>query len=109
MTELIKLCEVDALADGEIASAELDGRMVAYARIGGEYYAIDDTCSHARVSLSTGIIDEDECTIECPKHGSLFSLATGEALTLPAIRPVASHPVEVRESAVYIKLMKDDQ
>lgn len=108
MSDSIKLCEVDALGDGEIACIEFDGRAIAYARIDGTYYAIDDTCTHAHVALSEGIVDEDDCTIECPKHGALFSLATGEALTLPAIRPVLSHPVEIRESTVFITLTHDE-
>jgi 3-phenylpropionate/trans-cinnamate dioxygenase ferredoxin subunit len=40
------------------------------------------------VSLAEGLVDADECALECWRHGSLFSLETGEALTLPAIRPV---------------------
>ena len=50
--------------------------------------SIGDECSHADYSLSEGDVWEDECEIECPKHGSTFSLATGEPQTLPATQPV---------------------
>ena len=52
--------EADLLADGEVACVDVGGCPVAYARIGADYFAIDDTCTHAKVSLSEGIVDEDE-------------------------------------------------
>ncbi len=52
-------------------------------RIGDDFYAIGDACSHADYSLSEGDVWEDEREIECPKHGSTFSLVTGEPQTLP--------------------------
>ena len=57
-------------------------------RIGDDFYAIGDECSHADYSLSEGDVWDDECEIECPKHGSTFSLRTGEPQTLPATQPV---------------------
>ena len=59
------------------------------------FYAIGDTCTHADISLSEGEVDADECTIECWKHGSAFSLSTGEPESLPATRPVPVYPVTV--------------
>ena len=104
----VKLCEVGSLTDGDIAYAEVGGREVAYARIGDDWFAIDDTCSHAKVSLSGGIVDEDDRTIECPKHGAVFSLETGEALTLPATKAVARHDIEVRGSEVWVTITPED-
>ena len=106
-TKIVKLCDVESLESDSITSTEIDGRLIAYARIGDEWFAIDDTCSHAKVSLSDGIVEEDDCTVECPKHGALFSLRTGEALTFPAIRAVAAHATEVRDTEVWITLSED--
>jgi len=106
-TSSVKLCELDSISDGDIARVEIDGRPIAYARIGDQWFAIDDTCSHAKVSLAGGIIDEDDLTIECPKHGALFSLESGEALTLPAIKPVAAHEVVVLETGVFVTLAQE--
>lgn len=103
----VKLCEIADLGDGDVATTEVDGVAIAYARVGDRWFAIDDTCSHAKVSLSEGIIDEDDLTIECPKHGALFSLETGEALTLPAIKPVASHSVHVDGTEVLVTLSQN--
>jgi 3-phenylpropionate/trans-cinnamate dioxygenase ferredoxin subunit len=103
----MKLCEIDDLASGDVARIDVDGVAVAYARVGEQWFAIDDTCSHAKVSLAGGIVDEDDLTIECPKHGALFSLETGAALTLPAIKPVASHAVSVDGNEVFVTISND--
>ncbi len=110
MTEpkTVKLCDIDQLSDGDVAAVDIDGRPVLAARVGDAWYAIDDTCSHAKVSLSDGILDEDDLTIECPKHGALFSLESGEALTLPATRPVRGHGVEVRDDGVFVTITEED-
>lgn len=100
----VKLCELDALEPGDVTAIDIDGRPVLCARIDDNWYALDDTCSHAKVSLADGIVEEDDLAIECPRHGALFSLETGEPLTLPAIAPVATHPVEVRDDGVYVTI-----
>ena len=105
----VKLCDVDSLDNDSITTAEIDGRLIAYARIEDEWFAIDDTCSHANVSLSEGFLEGEDKTIECPLHGSLFSLETGEALTLPAIKPVASHLVSITDGEVFVTITGDDQ
>ena len=66
----------------------VDGVAVAVVRIDDDVYAIGDVCSHANVSLSDGEVWCDERELECPKHGSTFSLTTGEPQTLPATQPV---------------------
>ena len=68
---------------------------VAVVRIEDSVYAIGDVCSHADVSLSTGEVFFDELEIECPQHGSVFSLVSGEPETLPATQPVPVFDVTV--------------
>jgi 3-phenylpropionate/trans-cinnamate dioxygenase ferredoxin subunit len=100
-----------ALADldpaGDVRRVVVDGTPVAVVRIGDRVYAIGDTCSHAEVSLSGGEIDVDECALECPKHGSLFSLETGDALSLPAVRPVPKYDARVEGDDVVIEVDAD--
>ena len=67
---------------------DVDGHRLCVVRIGDDWYVINDECSHADYSLSEGDVWEDEREIECPKHGSTFSLETGEPQTLPATQPV---------------------
>src|SRR3954454_11289059 len=72
----------------------VDGLPVAVVRDEeGHVHAIDDTCSHAEVSLSGGEVED--CTIECWLHGSRFDLRTGHPTALPAIRPVAVYQVTI--------------
>lgn len=92
----------DDLDSGAAVRVDLAGTKVAVVRAGDDLYAVADRCSHANYSLSEGEVDTDELTIECWKHGALFSLCTGEALTLPAIAPVATYRVEVVDGEVYV-------
>ena len=77
---------------------------VAVIRIGDTLYAIGDRCSHANVSLSGGTLWEDECELECPKHGSAFSLTTGEPQSFPATQPVPVHHIEILGDDVFLTL-----
>ena len=89
------VCHVDDVAPGSAKRVDVDGHRLCVVRIDDDWYALGDECSHADYSLSEGDVWEDECEIECPKHGSTFSLRTGEALTLPATRPVPVYDVQV--------------
>jgi 3-phenylpropionate/trans-cinnamate dioxygenase ferredoxin subunit len=100
----VRLCGTGDLAAGEARCFDVAGRRVALARIDDEFFAIDDTCSHADYSLSEGDVDTDECALECPAHGSLFDLRTGEALTLPAVAPVIAYAVAVSGEGVFVTL-----
>ena len=100
----MRLCGRDDLTPGEARRFDVDGCPVALVRIGDEFHAIGDTCTHADYSLSEGVVDADECTIECWKHGSAFSLVTGEPESLPATRPVAVYPVTVTGDDVSVEI-----
>lgn len=96
------VARLEEIAPGEAKRVEVDGVPVALVRIGDDVYAIGDTCSHADVSLSGGEVDEDECTLECPKHGSAFDLRTGEPESLPALRPVPVWNVRIEDGSIYL-------
>jgi 3-phenylpropionate/trans-cinnamate dioxygenase ferredoxin subunit len=97
----------DELASGEARRVVIDGRRIAVVRIDDDFYALDDTCSHADVSLSEGEVLCADREIECWKHGSTFSLLTGEPTCLPAVRPVAVYPVTVEGDDVLIDVPTD--
>jgi 3-phenylpropionate/trans-cinnamate dioxygenase ferredoxin component len=109
MSRRLRICALEDLPKDQGSRIEVAGRVLALVRIGDDVYALGDTCSHADVSLSLGEVDADECTIECCKHGSLFDLRTGEALTLPATRPVPSYEVVVDDGQVVLVLPDDDE
>ena len=99
MPEVV-LCPFAELAHGTARRFDGDGYRVAVVRIGDDVYAIGDRCSHADVSLSEGLVDEDDCTIECFKHGSTFDLRSGKPQSLPATRPVPTFDVRVTDGLV---------
>jgi 3-phenylpropionate/trans-cinnamate dioxygenase ferredoxin component len=96
------VCRFDDLAAGTATRFVVDGRPVAVVRIDDDLYAIGDTCSHAEVSLSEGELRCEEREIECWKHGSAFSLLTGEPQTLPATQPVPVFAVRVVDGDVHV-------
>ena len=100
--ETQRVCARDDLAPGSARCFEVDGHRIALVRIGDDFYAIGDTCSHADFSLSEGDVWADELEIECPKHGSTFSLTTGEPQTLPATTPVPVYAVVVEGEDVKV-------
>lgn len=97
-----RICALSELEDGIARRFDLDGIPVAVVRLGDQVYAIGDTCSHADVSLSDGMVETEECALECLAHGSLFSLETGEALCLPAVRPVPVYEVRLDGDQVVV-------
>ena len=70
----------------------------------GELYAIEDRCSHDDGPLAEGCLDVANCTLECPRHGSLFDLKTGDPKTLPAYEAVQTFPVIVEDGIVKLVL-----
>jgi 3-phenylpropionate/trans-cinnamate dioxygenase ferredoxin subunit len=97
---------VDDVPVGEARRFAVDGREVAVVNLGDEggVRAIDAVCSHEHSYLDEGDVDLDEGTIECPKHGSEFDVATGAAITLPAVKPVQTFPVTVTGDDVWIEV-----
>jgi 3-phenylpropionate/trans-cinnamate dioxygenase ferredoxin subunit len=102
--ETVRLCARDELKPGSARRFDVGEHRIALVRIGDDFYAIGDRCSHADYSLSEGDVWEEECELECPKHGSTFSLLTGEPQTLPATQPVPVYSVVVEGDDVKVVL-----
>jgi 3-phenylpropionate/trans-cinnamate dioxygenase ferredoxin subunit len=100
----VKVCSVNDVKPGSAMRVDVDGYRLAVVRIGDDWYVLGDECSHADYSLSEGDVWEDEREIECPKHGSTFSLETGEPQTLPATQPVPAYTVRVDGDDVVVTL-----
>jgi 3-phenylpropionate/trans-cinnamate dioxygenase ferredoxin subunit len=88
-----RACPLADVPDGGAVRVTVGGRVLAVVRSEGEVHAVDDTCSHAEVSLSEGEVEDGE--IECWLHGSRFDLVTGRPTSLPATRPIAVYPVKL--------------
>jgi 3-phenylpropionate/trans-cinnamate dioxygenase ferredoxin component len=101
------ICKVADVASGSARRVDVDGHRLCVVRLGDDWYVIGDECSHADYSLSEGDVWEDERQIECPKHGSTFSLESGEALVLPATQPVPVYAVRVDGDDVVVTIPQE--
>jgi 3-phenylpropionate/trans-cinnamate dioxygenase ferredoxin subunit len=80
---------------------DVDGAQIAVFNVDGQYYAIEDVCTHDGGILTGGPVENDE--VICPRHGARFSVRTGEALSPPAFEPVAKLPVRVENGIVEVR------
>lgn len=94
----------DEIEPGTARRVEIGGVAVAVVRIDDDVYAIGDVCSHGNYSLSGGEVWCDERELECPKHGSAFSLETGVPSTLPATQPVPVFAASVVDGQVLVSV-----
>ena len=104
MSELLEVCTVDELPAGQRRTVEWEGTEIGVFNCDGEFLAIEDVCTHDGASLGDGPLDTTACTVECPRHGALFDLRTGAALTLPAYMPVETFPVLVEGGQIKIEV-----
>jgi 3-phenylpropionate/trans-cinnamate dioxygenase ferredoxin component len=103
----VRVCALDDLPTVGAVQAEVSGKVVAIVRdSAGDIHAIDDTCSHANVSLSEG--DVEDTAIECWLHGSRFDLRSGKPIGLPATTPIAVYPVKIDGGDVFVSVTKEN-
>jgi 3-phenylpropionate/trans-cinnamate dioxygenase ferredoxin subunit len=103
--EKITVCAAEELPEGEMRLVEAQGRKIGVFRCGdGELYAIEDRCSHDDGPLAEGEFDAGACTVECPRHGSLFDLRSGRPKTLPAFQPVETFAARVEDGDVRLEV-----
>ncbi len=94
--------------EGEARRIEVDGKRICIVRAGGRLYGIDDVCSHAEAFLSEGEVYVEDLEIECPLHGSTFSLETGAPDELPATEPVTTFTLTSEGGQVLLGEAEDD-
>jgi 3-phenylpropionate/trans-cinnamate dioxygenase ferredoxin subunit len=102
--DAVRLCGRDEVEDGTARRFEVGTHRIALVRVGDDFFAIGDTCSHEDYSLSDGEVLPAACEIECSKHGSMFDLRTGEPCSLPATKPVPVYAVRVEGDDVSVEL-----
>lgn len=104
MPEWVTVLAAASLPEGGVIRVTVPDGDIALARVDGQVYAIDDTCSHGAVSLSEGDLVPGECRIECWLHGSEFDLRTGHPTCLPATVPLRTYPVRIDGDSVQVDL-----
>jgi 3-phenylpropionate/trans-cinnamate dioxygenase ferredoxin subunit len=78
----------------------VDGVGVLLCNVDGTLYAVEDVCTHDGGPLDEGVLDGSR--IMCPRHGALFDVTSGAALTLPAVVPLPTYPVRIEGDAIYV-------
>lgn len=107
MSDWIDVADVNDFPPGTAKLVDVDDTMIAVFNLDGEYYAIEDKCTHdGSPFLGCGLeledlVEGDE--IICPRHGARFCIRTGEALTAPAYEPTDTFPVRINENIVQIR------
>ena len=100
----LNVCPVEELPPGEVKIVRAGELAIGVYNIGGEYYAIEDRCSHDDGPLVEGDFDAERLIVICPRHGSEFDLRSGRPLTLPAYLPVETFEVFVEDGFVRVRV-----
>ena len=106
MADWTDVAPADDLTPGDYRVVDIDDALIAVFNIDGEFYAIEDVCTHDYETLTGGCIEGSQ--IICRRHGARFNIKTGEALTPPAYEPVATLPVRVDNGVVQVKDVRWD-
>ena len=101
MSEFLPAVSLDSLKEGEVTPALVNKVQVALYLVDGTPYCTEDICTHEECNISDGGFVEGE-EVECACHGARFKIKTGEVAAPPAIDPLRTFPVEVRDNQVYV-------
>ena len=102
MADWVTAADEGEIEPGQVKNVQVGERRLAICNVEGQYYCIDDLCTHDGGPLGQGELLGDQ--IECPRHGALFDVKTGKALTLPAVLAVETHEVRVADGKVQVKV-----
>ncbi len=86
----------------EPLQVRLEGQLIALYAVEGNFYATQDTCTHAKASLAEGFMDGD--CIECPLHEARFHIPSGKLLSGPSCDPLKVFPTKVDSGILWLKL-----
>ncbi len=104
MSDWEEVAKVGDIDSGTCKAVDVDGTQVAVFNLDGEYYAIEDVCTHDGSEISCGIVMGEE--IICIRHGARFNIKTGEVTAPPAYEDIETFPVKVENGAI---LSRDDR
>jgi len=97
----VRVAGVDEIPEGGVVIVQSGTLFIGVYRIDGQFYAIEDRCSHDDGPLCEG--DREGFDVICPRHGARFDIRSGAALTLPATEPVETFPVTVRDGEIVVE------
>ena len=105
MSDWIPVAKVAELAPGQWRVVDADGAQIVVFNLGGEYFAIEDVCTHDGGRLTGG--PREGCRLVCPRHGAAFDLRTGAVLAPPAYNPIATFPVQIAVDWIQVRIPDD--
>ena len=100
----VHVAPLDEFGPGSSKIVTLGWTSIGVYNCNGKLLAIEDRCSHDDGPLGEGELDQEACTVECPRHGSVFDLRTGVPKTLPAYEPVETFPVVVEDGTIKLEV-----
>jgi len=101
----VKVAKTSEIYDGEIKPFNVGDGKVSIARVGEEFFAIDDVCTHAECSLGEGVLLDYE--VECPCHGSRFDVTDGSVRIFPATVPIKTYNLKVDKDDILIEVQEN--
>jgi 3-phenylpropionate/trans-cinnamate dioxygenase ferredoxin subunit len=105
MSDFVRVAKTSSLPDPGRQTLEVADRMVVLIHVGGEFFCLDDVCTHDGGPLGEGRLCDH--ALACPRHGAKFDVRTGKALTMPATQGTVAHEVRVEGEDVYLRLRED--
>jgi len=106
MSDWIDVAKIEDLPSGERRIVDVDDVQVVVFNLDGEFYAIEDVCTHDYAPLDDAKLDGDE--IICPRHGARFCIRTGEVKAPPAYESVSTFPVRLHEGMIQVRDLRWD-
>ena len=101
MSEWVDVAPANDLLPGDYRVVDVEDVLIAVINVDGDFYAIEDVCTHDSECLTGGEIEGEE--IICPRHGARFNIKSGEALTAPAYEPVTTFPVRIENGVIQVR------
>jgi 3-phenylpropionate/trans-cinnamate dioxygenase ferredoxin subunit len=101
MSGWVKVASIGEIAPGTCKVADVDDAMVAVFNLDGQYFAIEDVCTHDGGELASGKLEGDQ--VICPRHGARFCVRTGAVLAPPAYEPVHVFPLRIENGAIEVR------
>ena len=102
MSEFIKVAKVSDIPDPGKQLLEVEDSLVVLVHLDGQFYCIDDVCTHDGGPLGEGQLCDH--AIACPRHGAKFDIRTGKPLSMPATEATVTHEVRLEGKDVYVRL-----
>jgi 3-phenylpropionate/trans-cinnamate dioxygenase ferredoxin subunit len=104
MSEIVGVCALRELAARTMRLVEWEDLEILVANCEGDILAVQNRCSHDNGPLNEGTLDASDCTVKCPRHGSIFDLRTGRVVRPPAATPVETFAVHVEDGEIRLEV-----